>query len=359
MNAINTVTILGPGARQARAPLLACVVRVCGLCGLSAACCIGIVGDTATQKCSSPKHPSSRVPRSNLVAARRRSEMLASQTLAWQQEEEEELRRRGRFTGRSILDAPSSQRSRYTGEKQAQAPSTPVRDTARASLTPTTEISSSRQGKQRKHVQNLWPEPESLRKAVGRLLFDEPESPRTEEQKPAELNEDKRMGSSESSWSPVSTMCNFDFAEGDEQTADPLAEAGLELMKASLRDIATQTFVVRTKRFGSTYNLERNLKPMPCAQHAHAVKKAGSPQPSFRTTTQRLAPAWEQSASKVPSNMVFRAGKIPNTVSYYQGNNRAVGPGTYDNMHKDRFGAMQVGDRSKTLWDLHLFDTYD
>ena len=33
----------------------------CGLCAVCCACCIGIAGDTATQKCSSPKHLRRRV----------------------------------------------------------------------------------------------------------------------------------------------------------------------------------------------------------------------------------------------------------------------------------------------------------
>lgn len=278
--------------------------------------------------------------------------MLANQTLLWQQEEEEELRRRGRFSHHPIQDSPSSPRLQRKTKESSQAPTTPDRRPTRTNLTPSTEVSRSSKGK--RIQQNLWPELESTKKAIDLLLFDAVQPERVEQSEAVELDATQQMGSSDSSWSPNSTMCNFSFGEGGERMVDPLAEAGLELMKTSLRDVATQTFV--TKRFGTSYTFERELKSMPCAQHTLAVKKAGGPHPSFRTTSQRLAPAWEQSAAGLPSNMVFRGGKIANTVSFYQGNNKGVGPGSYDNMHKDRFGALQVGDRSKTIWDLHVYD---
>ena len=100
--------------------------------------------------------------------------------------------------------------------------------------------------------------------------------------------------------------------------------------------------------------VRRTLALMPCSQHKLAISKAAGPQPVFRSDRARLAQAWEEGVAGVPACYVFRDAGHGGTKS---GMDAGIGPAHYDNYnHKDRFGALlKIEDRSRTLWDMHIF----
>ena len=293
---------------------------------------------------------------------------LAEQALAWQEEEEEELQRRGRAPFKRGVIAPdggqknlahtseSLATSKLVARKLIESPNPTFNSLMSDMSSPATQGSRSARVQKDSRVRSLWPAQDAIEETMDMLLQQAAQTPNSRDWnhtlEKLQLR-DTCSDTSESCWSPGSTASSFksirgldDISGNLDHVGIKLAEEGMELLKTA-RSFGTQTrstsFTPR-QSFATAQQRARELKPMPCTRHHQAVNQSGQPQPSFRSRMSRFAAGWEEGAGGVPASMMYR------------GSNLRVGPGTYLGEHKDRYGNMQMGPRSHTIWDLHVFD---